>query len=122
MMAQIEERSSGGVDGEQDIKTEGVEGAMFPEVSLLDQIQCGEEKEGESILYGCKHQDRGQAEEREEGEGTLYGRTPFEIPISTPKSRQSTSFLEDLSHLGIEMPLQRPRFTGYSTRQYRMAA
>ena len=88
----------------------------------MDEVQVDKREEGESILYGYKHQELGQTEEREEGESTLYGCTPFVIPIFTPKSRQSTSFLEDLSHLGIEMPLQRPRFTGYSTRQYRMAA
>ena len=121
MMEQVEWQTVVGVGDCQDIETNQAESGSFV---------CGEfapggfeaKEEGENTLYGYKLQDQGQTEIKEEGESTLYGYTAYEIPILTPKSRQSTSFLEDLSHLGIEMPLQRPRCTGFSTSQYRMAA
>lgn len=122
MMDRDDEQDDFGVDGERDVETKIGESRLVSEVGVPDQVHHEEREERESILYGCKHQGQGQAEEKEEVKSILYGHTPFVIPVFNPKLRQSTSFLEDLSHLGIEMPLQRPRFTGYSTSQYRMAA
>lgn len=125
LMSRLEE-----VDGQQavgtargrDFETDAEEKLVVSGFKEGGQAHDEGREEERGILCGYKHQVQLKPDEKEEGRSILYGYTTFEIPILTPESRQSTKFLEDLDHLGIVMPLQRPRFKGYSTGQYRKAA
>jgi hypothetical protein len=120
MMEQVDGQHVVSTAQGRDFETNSAEKLAVSGFSEVGVVHDEGREEGESILYGYNHQV--QPEEKKEGVSTLYGYTASEIPILTPESRQSTRFLEDLQHLGIVMPLQRPRFVGYSTGQYRRAA
>jgi len=81
-----------------------------------------ESEERRSILYGCN--ELKQDDHRDEGEekSILYGCKPGDRSLIPTPSRQSEFFKDVLDRLGIEMPLIRPRFVGYSTGPSRMAA
>ena len=87
-----------------------------------DQVLDEGKEEGESTLYGYNNRNQVQQEESKTRTDKQFDRSPYAIPILAQKTRQTASFLEDLATLGLEIPLQKPRFSGYSTGLYRMAA
>lgn len=101
-------------------KEEG--GSILYGCRTLNGEQREGKEEGGSILYGCNDQSQYFKEDKEEGGSVLYGCMPFETPVLPPSLRQSESLPEVLDRLGIVIPLQKPRFIGYSTGQSRKAA
>jgi hypothetical protein len=98
-------------------RMEAVQGVQVPEIVGL------EEKEEERGILNGNNQFNQQAEqtvhEQDNDTKTVKAAKP---PDPNPEPRQSTSFMNLLDDFGLWVPLPRPRFAGYSTGQYRMAA
>jgi hypothetical protein len=107
----------------ESVDVQGVEVGGGGVVSEADGVEAvGEKEEGGSILYGNNQNhlqiDRPVTDQDNPTETTVAtNSTP-----TTPEPRQSTSFMNFLDDFGLWVPLPRPRFAGYSTGQYRMAA
>ncbi len=108
------------VQAQQEKKEEG-KSILYGCKVQVDERQRDNE-EGRSILYGYKDHDQGIREGKEEEKSTLYGYTTRRQPIPPLLTIDNQPLLDVLNHLGIEIPLQKPRFLGYSTGQLRMAA
>jgi len=100
--------------------------------------------DGQAAVVGGDLASEVEADEgKKEGRSTLYGNSPDHLhldqpvtgqqdlsetsrtamsPSANPNPRQSTSFQDVLDRLGIWIPVQKPRFSGYSTGLYKMAA
>jgi hypothetical protein len=91
-------------------------------VGTGDSAAVDEGEEGESILYGNSSSDPDSEHAEMEQYATLKAHRTVNEPPATPGPRQSASILHVLDSLGIWIPLQKPRFSGYSTGQLRMAA
>jgi hypothetical protein len=108
-------------------------------LSMMEKVELQEASVCEGIVVVIN----GEVEEREEGESTLYGHTQYlnyseqlaneqdnhtqtvktaNSPDSIPNPGQSTSFQSFLDDFGLWIPVPKPRFAGYSTGQFRMAA
>jgi hypothetical protein len=87
--------------------------------------RCGDmifDVEEKSILYGCSELDREHEEKQAEGGSILYGCKTTPSPSVHPTPRQPEPLRAVLDRLGIDVPLSRPRFAGFSWGQFRMAA
>ena len=91
--------------------------------SEADGVEVVEERqEGGSILYGNNQTHLHFGQPLIEQDASSESPTTAESPSPTPDPRQLTSFQKFLDDFGIWTPIPRPRFAGYSTDHYRMAA
>lgn len=99
------------------VQEAGVGGVLASEAEADE-----EQKEEKSTLYGNNqdhpHLDPPVTEQDDPSTAPTTARSAS----STPDLGQSTSFHDVLDRLGIWIPLQKPRFSGFSMGHYKMAA
>ena len=99
--------------------------AMMGQAEAVEQaaeVRVVEREEEEGILYRCIKPDQDCKPQVGGEKTTLYGHKAVSQPLPTPNPRQSESFLDVLGGLGIWISLQKPRFSGFSMGDLRMAA
>mgnify|MGYP001146924095 CR=1 FL=1 len=108
-----------------DVQEVVVGGDPVSEVGGVEAVGAGQDKEreeGRSILYGNNQDDPHLDLPVTEQDDPSIAPTTARSATSTPDLGQSTLFQDLLDSFGIWTPLPKPRFAGYSTGNYRMAA
>ena len=103
-----------------DVQEAGVGGDVASEVAGVEVVE--EREEEKNILYGNNQTHLNLDQPVTDQDDLAKASKTAEHRCQHPDPRQSTSFQSFLDDFGIWTPIPRPRFAGYITGKYRMAA